>query len=569
MSTLKVSQSQDGIANIDADPSLWRVLPALSLLIVAQYTASSDMAMRDLAALSEISARPCDSRHLDVSLSDMVGVRALQHALASNHHGVSLSLGLALLSGFLVTLSSLLFTSELVLETRETLLEQSSWFTSSTPFESSDGIERERRHSDRNRLVSLLFMKDVSNLTYPQHTYAELVFPTLDVGWAKGATLQATIPAAKIKPTCVRLPRHLFLMDESLRLSMNHTCANGSAISMTDRTDYTETTAHSYFGAALDLYSECPTKSDVQNPFWRTEIYAWGHIPSSATHRSYVNHLSFWQCNYSWVKVSTEAELIWADNHFLINHTKPPVPVSLDQPWSPQFSVPDFTLNSAFPIPPTEDPLNGTRLSGAFYYMLEPYGQWTVEDFGQVHLEARILEALHRNYALISAQLANTEHRLGIHEASVTNPTHHGKLDPVKATIINSGRHRLVQNETVTYIIVGILSACFAMNATALVSALIRTRFSGRMKWLIDMELQGLAPRGFNSVAMVQALTHYSNFKDYMPEDIHNMSVDELYQHLSHCRFRLGWFGRHWIQDKYFTIGVLGDPDFQFEGGKT
>ncbi|KAF6807771.1 hypothetical protein CSOJ01_07973 [Colletotrichum sojae] len=98
-----------------------------------------------------------------------------------------------------------------------------------------------------------------------------------------------------------------------------------------------------------------------------------------------------------------------------------------------------------------------------------------------------------------------------------------------------------------------------------LLSTFLRRRLGPR-KWFLDMDVKGLAPDGFNSIGMMAALLRPSNAMQYMPSQV--LSQAETYEQLRGLRFRMGWFRRESDQTRRFTIGVLGDQNFTFLGGK-
>ncbi|KAJ3940064.1 uncharacterized protein N0V96_010065 [Colletotrichum fioriniae] len=82
------------------------------------------------------------------------------------------------------------------------------------------------------------------------------------------------------------------------------------------------------------------------------------------------------------------------------------------------------------------------------------------------------------------------------------------------------------------------------------------------------MNVKGLAPDGFNSIAAMTALLKDSNAMDHLPEGAEHMSKKELHEKLSGLRFRMGWFWRESTQTRHYTIGVLDDENFEFLGNK-
>lgn len=85
--------------------------------------------------------------------------------------------------------------------------------------------------------------------------------------------------------------------------------------------------------------------------------------------------------------------------------------------------------------------------------------------------------------------------------------------------------------------------------------------------WIFDMEVKGLAPDGFDSIASTVALLRNSNGSAYLPESARLLSLKELYGQLSDLSFQLSWF-QSAEQGKQYTVGVLGDDEYKFLGNR-
>ncbi|KAH7001325.1 hypothetical protein EDB80DRAFT_616724 [Ilyonectria destructans] len=600
--TLHISETSGGLATIDEEgylQLLWKSLPTLAMLLVSLYIGLTDTTMRDLATLSNLSIRPCDSLELDMSLLDMLGFRALYHSLRLKVYAVTVSQMLAAVGAFLTTLAAVLLTSQVVPNSTPVQFQQESWF-------GSRRVPRNVTYYDelsttREDLSSLLLARRLSNFTYPQHTYDDLVFPTLginDTNWDSNISAQVRTSAAKLLPSCVKLSDGDFnvsIQDDKSRsdffsywveITQNFTCPNGAVTSFSDevgiRSRSTDKYGLSYIAELVrspdnpfTFASHCDIDTDEQdllnNP-WRVQTYVWGKFLSSQ--RDF-DHLSVWRCNYSWVEVTTDVRLIRANKATLIDHQNPPTQDnSTIKPWSPPFSFPQLGqieeltgVSDVFPEIEVTD-IRASEFTTQFSSLVEPIGPIQVEDFGKPDQEGKILKALQSNLGFISAQLANVEHRLGIDEKSASAPADHGDLPSVNATITDHGRYRLVQNPTMTFLLIGILSLVVVVNAWALVLIGLRQLLSDRVSWLLDMDLKGLAPQGFSSIAMMEALIHGSNFLAGTSNDARSMSSRDPHQWLAGRFFRMGWFQGDGTREEEFTIGVLEDESFPFLGDK-
>ncbi|KAF9871091.1 hypothetical protein CkaCkLH20_11508 [Colletotrichum karsti] len=166
--------------------------------------------------------------------------------------------------------------------------------------------------------------------------------------------------------------------------------------------------------------------------------------------------------------------------------------------------------------------------------------------------------------------IANVENRIYAGE-NATVATESSRSQ-VTATVTYKAQSRLVQNKTPTYVIVAILTAIIFVNAWSLLSAMIR-HFKGRQyrNKLLDMNVKGLAPENYNSIAVMSSLLSESNLPTYLPVNTRLLSSEELHSMLSGLSFRMGWFQRtnpSSEPSKHFTIGVMEDENFVFLGSK-
>ncbi|KAH7156530.1 hypothetical protein EDB81DRAFT_645466 [Dactylonectria macrodidyma] len=596
---LEASDKSGGLATIDEEGYLyllWKSLPTLAMLLVSLNVGFTDTVMRDLATYSKLYHRPCDSRELDMSLLDMLGFRALHHSIRLKLCAVTIYQILATFCAFLTTLAAALLTSQSIPGSTPTQLEQDSWFgyrqilKNKTQVEGPSGI--------RENIGSLLLARRLSNFTYPRNTYADLVFPNLSISeanWDGNTSAQLRIPAAKLLPTCVQISDDDYGMliendtyPYTLKaiISRSFSCLDGSSFEHNEtigiRSSTTEEDGSSYIGKLLDSPENVGFNSFYCNPDlddntilstpWRVQTYMWGKF--SASNMDF-EHFSFWRCNYSWAEVATDLSLIWANKAILIDHQNPPVENSSTiKPWSPPIGFPelggldgDLPLSDVFPEIEVTNP-QAIEFSNRFSVLVEPFGPLQVEDFGKPSQDDVILEALHSNLGFVSAQLANIENRLGIDEESEAAPVKHGDLPSVNATIVDNGRLRLVQNAAMTYTLVGILSVVVLVNVWALTSMSLRHKLNREGSWLLNMDLKGLAPKGFSSIAMMESLIHGSNFLKDVPADSCPTSSEELHQWLVGTLFRIGWFQDGATEEEQFTVGVLEDENFPFLANK-
>lgn len=585
--TLRVSQTRHGLATVADEgysPLLWKSIPALAMLLVALYANSVDTTARGLSTLTSLSTRLCSAKEIDMSLLDMVGIRALYYSIRLRAPTVTVMQATAILCSVLVTLSSVLFDSAPIPEESEVVMKQKSWFGSRT----LEGGLHGTAGTARAAVSGLLLMRNATNLAYPPFTFEDLLFPSLgEISTdsrhsADSYSVQLTVPAAVLGAKCIQFEEgrdfEVDLEDSEKhfkQLKQDPVCPDGSDMSVwqnvywdTDEDDdYGSKTPH--FGLAADpCKGSYSSHGSSQYSPWKTLTYIWGDF--SAQNNEF-DHLSVWHCNYSWYEVKTDLSLLWTDGDFIVDQTNPPRPDrSTTRPWDPTFNVPPFGgglegtiefAQSVFGYFPSNTTSN--YVDAPFRSLTEGAGsRITLQDLGDPTFEDQILESLHSDARFAAAQLANLENRLDLTESSIFPPENYTELPPFKATLINHGRHRLKQDADITYALLSILTVVVIINLWALTSTAVRGRLpssSALRTWLIDFDLKGQAPEGFNSISMMRALLDGSNYPKVMPENADRMTSDELQRHLVDRWFRMGWFGDVSMGERMFTVGVVGD----------
>ncbi|KAF4887774.1 hypothetical protein CGCF415_v014710 [Colletotrichum fructicola] len=571
------SRDLEGLATIDKERGYlhltWTSVPTIVMLCIALYISCCDSAYRGLGILSKLSAESCSTKELDMSFTNMLGLRVLYDSLQTRIRGLTLSQLLAIICAFLTTLASAIFTLQVLPKDEVIVLQQSTWFGSSEKQNSS--ISKSRRKA----LGALVLRQGEGALKYPQNTYDDLVFPVLDnadnLNFSQNISVKASIPAAKLNSTCWELSPDIYRAkfsgfgnrDIDLVANESFSCPNGSqatfSVSMTppqiDLTTIGSTKPKACglsFGSLDDFYHS-PN---------RFQTYAWGKF--SKKNREF-QHLSIWRCNYSWTEVPTEVHLRFSGGEYVLDSEKRPQPdLSRARPWSPPFDVPHIdgqfgNIESAIPDVNTDATLIG-ELSEWFRPLMRPFGRFSLDAFEDPSQEEQILDDLHHQYGFLAAQLANLENRFDITESSETDPP--PSLPHLEAVATDNGRRRLVQDPRVTYVIIAILSLTIIANLWAL--GFVATGLTTGKSRLLHMKVEGLAPDGCNSMAAMAALLSNSNILSRLPGNANSMSAKELNNHMSGLRFQMGWFLDEATQTKHYTIGAMDDEDFKFIGSK-
>lgn len=271
--SLDISETNDGLETIDRSSQgsssiLWKSIPALAMVCVAVYTASSETAMRSLAIFSKLLLPPphcsplsfsptykkkaaaagCQMSILDISLLDMISLRALYYSFSLWLPAVGIMQLLAIFCGFLTILSSVLYNVEIIPASTEMTIQPQSWFSNPN---SSDGGQ----FSPERALVALLLMRGESNLTYPRHTWGKFAFPTIHVDTADveaaggkagdGSVINIAVPALMLIPRCKRAEDVVVTISEEetssgnssslvpkVTITNHFTCPNGTILQL-------------------------------------------------------------------------------------------------------------------------------------------------------------------------------------------------------------------------------------------------------------------------------------------------------------------------------------------------
>ncbi|KAK2739373.1 hypothetical protein CKAH01_07323 [Colletotrichum kahawae] len=574
--TLRLSESSNGFVDVNEDGYwhlLWTSLPATVALIVSGYVSSCDHIYRNLALLSCLSSRPCSVEEVDCSLLDMLGMRALYHSLRRRIWALTLAQTLAIVCGFLTTLLAILFTVETVPEQTGLQLTQQTWFGTQPGAADNNSAQYS---VTRMALAGLLSQAEGTNFSSSRNTFGDLVFPILGgldgIEDAQNKTLKMTVPAAQTQSSCARLPDDQFsfiLENKTAESGLDYfkttvtepfTCSNSNQTiaNMTNHFDLTPNAgvSGSYFGGIIRSHENlretigvCSLRAesgftDQQYFPVRTHTYFWGRYSRKIKGFEY---LEIWKCNYTIAKVDTEVNLVTVDGDFIIDTDNPPITdPSTVGTWDPPINL------------PLEAGLSRVELNDTLADVMETEIQSYVTQWGRDLEVEELLKRLNHLYGFIQGQLLNVEGRLGLDEDSTTARAP-GSLPDIEAAVIDTGRRRLKQNPTITYVIVAILCLAGAVNFAAI---LFKSRES-----VFNMGTRGLAPQGFSSIESMVGLLRGSNAADHLPSGTHMLLKKELHGHMSNVNFQMGWFQK---QDgtRVFTVGVLGDDDFELKGTK-
>ncbi|KAK1638604.1 hypothetical protein BDP81DRAFT_315510 [Colletotrichum phormii] len=539
---------------------LWTSLPVLTMLGISLYISSSDTASRNLWTLHFLSIKSSSVQQLHFSILDMSGPRAMITALQMRTWSILTSQTLTLLCAFLTAIGSILFTVDWNLVPKDLQLRQNSWFADKTM---AQGVPK----YDRN-VCNLLIGKGEGDFPYPKGTYDNFIFPdmTLPTIPSKNVSFEVEVTAASLEPLCTRVADETgnFRIKEvehsnergswiiySADIHFDIIMLNGAVIKINESVFVgdNETTATERIFALGDRISTT------------TRLYLWG---SWKLNFEDISFLRTWHCGYSWKKTVMNVDMTVVDNELVIDQSRPPRPVEgTTEPWNPQFSFTNYGSQQDFRPDSSEDRNRTFDMDKEMILALKPYGPLELEALGNSSREDDVKAVVNQNWAFLHTQVANKKNRLSLNESAISVNLPPGGLPPVKAKLTDHSRRRLFQNPVATYLILVILGLVIAVHILMLVPKAVKNRLGWEAE-LLSMDVEGLAPDGFNSISRMVTLLHSSNAIQYMPSQ--SLSQDELFEQLEHLRFRLGWFEKQVDKTRHFTIGVEGDAGFVFLG---
>ncbi|KXH25185.1 hypothetical protein CSIM01_04129 [Colletotrichum simmondsii] len=321
--TMKLSDAEKGLPPTEGNNYLlWTSLPTLIMLGIALYTASFNASLKSLSTLHSLTKRLCRSSHLDNTLLDMLGLRALYTAVRQKAWSISLSQALASLCGVLTTIAATLFTAEPVSRHEEFQLEQDSWF-GKRPLEPDD-----QYYWNNRAFVGSLMLQEGENLTYPENTFRDLAFPSigdLPISVAKVADdtpVELSLPAATLVARCERQAFNISgTTDDDIALYYDVripvTCADGTSDVMeasivrpsrsTEDSKKSPTAYAEIWGFEESKWSSQSVNSSacameafhnrsvLDSASSVSKVYLWGDSHSSEAD---LESLQAWQCRY-------------------------------------------------------------------------------------------------------------------------------------------------------------------------------------------------------------------------------------------------------------------------------
>ena len=502
---LHVSNHNDGLADVNTDGHfhyLWTFLPAAVMVSISVFSDSLDFSTKVFAPYARLKSTATFQQSLSINFLDRMAIPGLWSTLRKRHWVVFVAAMAMLIGSLLTIVVSGVFDVAYVQSTGSVLLQQNDWFQTVFEIESV---------TDASLVIGLVLE---GNLSYPKWTYDDLVLPQMSINHDQAATVYAN--TSQWSTLKYRTP--------ALRVVTN--CTYFKAASLGASLTWGNTSSDSPLGFLKYQFPVCgpasgevvvqPNKAfgSVGGSFSRSDCASYYYIWGSVSDRD-IEHVAGIGCGEHLEQVDVEGT--FTRPGFSIDPTMPPVP---DEESRRYFNE----LPLAFPF----NDLPSVTTANAFdpFFNALVYGRDGIpaSDLSAVNSTTKVGDAIQHLHRVVWAQVINLKLRVP------TTTNHTGNItDPIRGTVINPHRTRLVQNSISTRVLEAMLATmllCIAASA-----------------FLIDTHQ--VLPKNPCNIAAVVSLLAGSKILDLLPTGAEWISDEELGAKslLAQQLFRMGWFG--------------------------
>lgn len=563
---LQKSNHQQGLGDAENSKHLlfaWTTVPAAILTAISWWISAIDTQVRLLAPLKSLKTK-CDRSVLRMDLLRGLVPLVLYHELKTSNFAAASTTLAALLGATLTTVSAAMFHVVTFPVSRPVELSQNTVFITPTPkpwveVNDSPGPGTIPPSYVESGYLSSLILE--TNLSYPQGSYEELVFPEfsmvpleveggLQTFNASSAIIKVTAPALRSRLSChVYSPSEIdasYVRNQSTRFQRPW---NGVLVNITAEACglYSDTVAYktAFFEtgnlseARFAAATNCGTPAiDMPSPGGDCSpiLYIWG---SHDTSLGRVTNISAVGCNNIVQVVDVTFALVGPDLSLDLS----------DAPAIDESTVRDIHGLGVLDSFDSNDLYEGlASLPITNHILFDPFFQQLVTSRYAIPVSAIgdptqagiVMDAIRRQHGTITAQFLNSNYRIDINSSTVMdnasavlNPTlyNHSTSDcsaRYSASVTYPfGRHRVVQDPTATAILEALLLAILILVA---------------MGWYWGSR-EPLLPRSPTSVGSILALLAGGNVLEHLydggPEPL---SWDDVKDRLGEdYKFYLGW----------------------------
>ncbi|KAI0850710.1 hypothetical protein F5Y00DRAFT_268144 [Daldinia vernicosa] len=536
---VRYSLRSEGLGSAPGDSSshyLWTSLPSLLFISLSTYLGSCDFELRSLAPFVLLSSGPAIYREmLTTSFVDQTTVRTLVRSLKKGHIVIILSTSITLICSLLSIFTATLFTVEMRSMNTTISLQQAEWLTSKT-------------FSIRNSIKADMILN--ANLSYPQWTFEDLVIPKYQLGNLTTAndTQQDSTITSQLRATraVLNCNHSTSTGDISFDIYGNKTTCN-----LTKPLKYPVNTTEPFGLDPLGVRWLCNVDDSAER--WPPYMYLWGKGQANQEGLATWGNDSFatvLMCDESFEEVEVDATLFGPNLEMRESH--PPVPVRL----------PGNPIALIF-IEPVVDYSPGYDIADPYLNLVDGRGQYNSifgtlttdryaipnEWLGDTSKNEEVIAAIKKLHGIFRAQMIRDTPEawqfLNDTSTSASIVTQDKlPIPPVDAQIWQTVP-RIIQDETSTYVLVGLLAAIFTLNAM--------------LVWLSERHgYRRAVPKPPGTIVAVASLFANSRIFSLLPPNAQWSTHEKLEKHFEGKLFQMGWFSSDTPEEgQVFTIGVL------------
>lgn len=516
---LRISLQNHGIGDAPIGSSYlhysWTTIPALIFTIIGLTYGSMDFNVRKLTPYINLSHGSTYERTLGLNMLDLSVPRALIRETRTKNFSALCSTSAALIASLLATFSSSLFVLSDVPEYSTVALSVEN------TFETAEYVAQ----SELSLLTSTLILD--SNLSYPEFTHENLVFPSLSLSSNNtsddGLSVDTIIPALRPRMDC-RL-----LNSSSLTVSPLDTYTTITPLEITIIDDPgcpppsvlrfslgTSSVGFNRTGVIAGTVRAACADEDKFNHWNYPWVYAWAEITLVPDLK--VNFISTLLCNES-VEV-VNASVLFIGTDLSIDRNSPPVPDEGTVANSPQVIAGSVSDYVNLPNGPNGD-------LDEFFYTLTTSRYAIPPDYLADPSKSQIVqEAIIWQHSIIRAQALNYDSRV---TSGTRNSSNAARSEENAVTYQGNStgavsRVRVVQDTASTRILQSLLAAILVLSLVS---------------WALMPETKVL-PREPTSIASVLALLADGNIFEILPTTSQTMKDSAINRLMSGVTFKMG-----------------------------
>lgn len=446
---LQMSQKHDGIANVDLSQYIhytWLYIPAFVMVLIKLFSLSLDFNARLLAPFARLRRGGTYRNALNVNYLKQLAPAALNSSVRLGQFAVTGTTFMALIGGFLTIIVSGVY------DTVQVPTLRSAEVQTQDSFRGVQNISLDVANNDEAGTYAGLILE--ANLSYPQWTYEELVFPKLEMvhnaeAETLGSSVDTSVPCLRANLVC----RYLHGLDQ-ISASINWTDGTLNIVKPNALSGEVNAQSDVYLGGAPtvhpdDSFAWSEWGGDGNGLADPPEFdYIWGSLSGRD-----IQNIVILMCNENIHTVQVNTRFLLPD--FTIDESRPPTPVENSSTWfSDLFLLEPYTglpvaANSPFP----DDEFFSTLVAGK--------GGVQLSDFSAPSSIDTIVDTIKHFHGIMRAQ----QYNLVVRQPPPQNASLASRR--FAGTVTDNSRNRLVQHAISTRILEGLLLAMLLLGIAA------------------------------------------------------------------------------------------------------